>query len=197
MNKGRTLTIARALTRIKTIQAQLEDIAEKIGKYAAWNSEKRHPLGEMKGSLEKNHNQAKDEIQSLFQQFHDLKDQLIKLKNAVDQANLVTPITIGNQTMTINEALNYQRYIAQYVRMLASNYNAAVAKVGREVDAANQSLLSKDMDEDKRKAMMVQVLYLVPKERIKEIDAFLVEFMTELNGELNAVNAVTEILIEE
>lgn len=189
----RTLTIARALTRMKTIQAQLAHISGEIGKYSAVNDKKRHPLG-VKVDLKENHNVARIEVSSQFQQYMDLTQEFVTLKDAVDKANLVTPIIIGDKTMTINQALIYERSIKGYMSSLINSYNSSVAKVEKEVDQYNQSLTGVE-DADTRKALMAQVLYLVPPDKIKEINSFLVEFMTTLNGTLNEVNATTVISI--
>lgn len=40
------------------------------------------------------------------------------------------------------------------------------------------------------------MLYLVPIEKMDELDSFLVEFMTEIDGTLNEVNARTLIEVD-
>ena len=196
MSEQRKMTIARGLTRLKTIKAQLANIANQIGMYGAINNKVRHPLGEQKVALDKNHNQAIEAVNSLYQQFNDLKDEFLKIKLAIDKANLTTVITIGGKQMTIQEALIYRRDIQQYVQSLNHQYGRAVQQAQAQVDKYNNSLNTEGMDESTLKAVMADVLYLVPRERINEVNNFLVAFMTELDGVLNEVNAVTEITIE-
>lgn len=193
MSNERKMTIARGLTRLKTIKAQLGNIAYQIGEGGAISNKSRHPMGEQKASLDKNHKQAIEAINSLYQKFNDLTKEYIKIKLAIDKANMSTVISIGGKEMTIQEALIYRRDIQDYVQSLNSQYSRAVAKAQQDVDKHNRSLNTEGMDETTLKAVLADVLYLVPRERINEVNEFLVEFMTELDGTLNEVNALTEI----
>lgn len=193
MSNERKMTIARGLTRLKTIKAQLGNIAYQIGEGGAISNKSRHPMGEQKASLDKNHNQAIESINSLYQKFNDLTKEYIKIKLAIDKANMSTVISIGGKEMTIQEALIYRRDIQDYVQSLNAQYSRAVAKAQQDVDKHNRSLNTEGMDETTLKAVLADVLYLVPRERINEVNKFLVEFMTELDGTLNEVNALTEI----
>jgi hypothetical protein len=196
MSEQRKMTIARGLTRLKTIKAQLSNIANQVGQYGAINNKVRHPLGEQKASLDKNHNQAIDAVNALYQQFNDLIAEFTKIKLAIDKANLTTVITVAGKQMTIQEALIYRRDIQQYVQALNHQYGRAVQQAQAYVDKYNNGLNTEGMDEATLKAVMADILYLVPRERINEVNNFLVAFMTELDGVLNEVNAVTEITIE-
>jgi len=198
MSEQRKMTIARGLTRLKTIKAQLSNIANQIGVYGAISSASRHPLGDQKVPLNRNHNQAIEAVNSLYQQFDDLIKEFTKIKTAIDKANMSTYITVGGKTMTIQEALIYRRDIQPYVQALNSQYGRAVQKAENEVRSHNETINNKvkDLDESAIKALTAEVLYLVPRERMDGVNKFLVEFMTELDGTLNEVNAVTEIVVE-
>lgn len=191
----RKMTIARGLTRLKTIKAQLQSIASQIGVGGAINNKVRHQLGEQKVAVDKNHNQASEAVNSLYQQFNDLTAEFIRIKLAIDKANLTTVISIGGKEMLIQEALIYRRDVQQYVQSLNNQYGRAVNVAQNAVDKYNSGLNTEGMDENTLKAVMADVLYLVPRERINEVNKFLVEFMTELDGTLNEVNALTEISI--
>lgn len=196
MSGERKLTIARGLTRLKTIKAQLNSIADQIGRHGAISNKSRSPLGNQKATLERNHQQSIEVMNSLYQQFNDLVKEYIKIKLAIDRANMNTVISIGGKEMTIQEALIYRRDIQFYVQNLNSQYGRAVVAAQNAVDKYNSSINTEGMDESTVKAVMADVLYLVPRERIDEVNKFLVEFMTELDGTLNEVNAVTEIVVE-
>jgi hypothetical protein len=192
----RKLTIARALTRLKTSKAQLEQIAAQIQKYGAWTNKAFHPLGDVATKdLNINHKTAREKVQSLYQQFNDLTKEIVKLKVAIEKANLTTNITIGEgetaQTMTISEALNYRREVEKQVRQLTFSYNASVAAAQNNVNRYNQQWAN--ADESAKATLLSDVLYLVNPAEIKKHEDFLSAFMTELDGELNAINAVTEI----
>lgn len=189
----RKMTIARGLTRLKTIKAQLINISAQIGLGGAINNKARHPMGEQKGVLDKNHNQAIELVNSLYQQFDDLTKEFIKIKLAIDKANLYTVINIGGKQLAIQEALIYRRDILQYVQSLNNQYGRAVSSATQAVDQYNRNLNTEGMDEQTLRAVLADVIYLVPRERINNVNNFLVEFMAELDGTLNEVNAITEI----
>lgn len=196
MSNERKLTIARGLTRLKTIKAQLASIAIQIATNGAISNKARHPLGEQKAAIDKNHNQAVEAVNSLYQQFDDLTSEFIRIKLAIDKANLNTVISIGGKEMTIQEALIYRRDVQAYVQSLSNQYGRAVMSAQQAVDKHNNSLNTEGMDENTIKAVRADVLHLVPRERINEVNKFLVEFMTELDGTLNEVNALTEITVK-
>ena len=190
------MTIARAMTRRKTIKAQLEKITEDISKHAAINNKRLHILSDEKNDIKKNHREATEKIKSLFQQFDDLKANYIKLTLAINKANLETDIIIAEQTMKIAEALVYKNEIQQYLMNLKLAYQKVVTKATQDVNQFNQNMKTDGLSEEVKKAVLADVLYLVPTEKMDELDTFLVEFITEVDGTLNEVNARTMIEVD-
>ncbi|MFP3919673.1 hypothetical protein U5N28_17870 [Lysinibacillus telephonicus] len=190
------MTIARAMTRKKTIKAQLDKITEDISKHGAINNKRLHILSNEKSDIKKNHREATEKVKALFQQFHDLKDNYIKLTLAINKANLETEIIVAGKTLKIAEALIYKNDIQQYLSNLKTAYQQAVKKATREVDTFNQNLKTEGLSEQVKKEVLADVLYLVPIEKMDELDSFLVEFMTEIDGTLNEVNARTLIEVD-
>ena len=195
MSNERKMTIARGLTRLKTIKAQLVNISQQVTQYGAISNKVRHPLGGQRVSLEKNHSEAIAVVESLYQQFNDLTSEFMRIKLAIDKANLTTIVEIGGKSLTIQEALIYRRDIQSYVQSLSNGYGRAVQQAQNTVDKYNASQSTEGLDENTIKAVMADVLYLVPLNRVQEANKFIVEFMTELDGTLNEVNALTEIEI--
>lgn len=187
------MTIARAMTRRKTIKAQLNKITEDISKHGAINNKRLHILSNEKNDIKKNHREATEKIKSLFQQFHDLKENYIKLTLAINKANLETDIVIADQTMKITEALVYKNEVQQYLSDLKLAYQKVVKKATQDVDLFNQNMKTDGLSEQVKKDVLADVLYLVPTEKIDELDTFLIEFITEIDGTLNEVNARTVI----
>lgn len=190
------MTIARAMTRKKTIKAQLTKITEDIAKHGAINNKRLHILSDEKNDIKKNHREATDKVKSLFQQFHDLKENYIKLTIAINKANLETDIVIADKPMKIAEALVYKNDIQQYLAELKNAYQRVVKKATQDADAFNQNMKTDNLSEQVKKEVLADVLYLVPIEKIDELDTFLVEFITEIDGTLNEVNARTLIEVD-
>ena len=190
------MTIARAMTRKKTIKAQLIKITEDLSKYGAINNKRLHILSDEKSDIKKNHKEATEKVKSLFQQFHDLKENYVKLTVAINKANLETDIVISDKTMKIAEALVYKNEIQQYLYDLKHAYQKVVKKATQDVDLFNQNMKTDGLSEQVKKDVLADVLYLVPTEKIDELDAFLIEFITEIDGTLNEVNARTFIDVD-
>lgn len=189
----RKMTIARGLTRLKTIKAQLNNISQQIGQYGAWVDKQKHPLGDTNhNDIKKNHAQAREKVASLYQQFHDLKNEHIKIKLAIDKANMNTSIEVAGKIMTIHEALLYEREVASYISELTSAYKRSVSAAEQRVKLFNNQFNSVQEDNVKA-ALLADVSYLVSKDAIEELDKFTIEFLTEIDGIKNEVNALTEI----
>jgi hypothetical protein len=193
------MTIARGLTRIKTIHKQLIDIAQKISEYGAWNNQKKIPtIADTKKDIKINHAEAEAEVKSLYQQFHDLSNYGVKVKLAIEKANHETNIEIAGKTFTLAEALLYRRLIAPHVNNLINSYNAAVSRAESDVTRYNKPIVDNaNYDESKKRELQADILYLVPNEETKKLGTFNGEFLTELDGRLNEVNAVTTITVPD
>lgn len=190
------MTIARAMTRRKTIKAQLDKITEDISKHGAINNKRLHILSDEKNEIKKNHREATEKIKSLFQQFDDLKANYIKLTLAINKANLETDLIIAEKTMKIAEALVYKNEIQHYLMNLKLAYQKVVKKATQDVDQFNHNMKTDGLSEEVKKAVLADVLYLVSTEKMDELDTFLVEFITEIDGTLNEVNARTMIEVD-
>jgi IS1 family transposase len=195
----RVMTIARGLTRKKTIIAQLQKISSEVGTYGAWSNKEKHPYGDNKANVDKSHDQAQEKINSLYQQYNDLVEEYIKINLAIARTNEITKITIGNREMTIAQALMYKdakKGIAKYMNDFVKSYKTAVQSAQNRVDMHNNRYASalENLDEKAKNALVAQVSYLVPKEKVEELDQFLVEFVNEIDGELNAINAITPLI---
>jgi len=206
----RKMTIARGLTRIKTIQAQLATIVNNIEQYGAWVDKEKHPLGDTKlvndqAGLKRNHEQARQKLSSMWQQYEDLNSEWVKIQTAINRANDVTSITIGGKSMTVAEAkviedkiIGNPRKVNRTGVFIGQNmvraYQSAVANAEKAVRAYNQQY-NNVKDETVKAPLLADVLYLVDTGKANEYAAFINEFLVEFNATLNEVNAVTDITL--
>lgn len=193
----RTMSIKRGLTRLKTIKAQLNDISSKIRKYGAGSSKDKFDFVDTRTTRKKNHEEARKEVASLYQQFDDLVKEYSKIKKAINKANLETNITVGGKTMSIDDALTYQRHIQEYVRTLVNQYNRSVADAESKVNRYNIGVNVEGLSPAEREEELASIVYLVDPKSIKEKDKFLVEFLSELDGCIDESNVLTQIEILE
>lgn len=190
------ITVARAMTRKKTIKAQLDKITEDISQYGAINNKKLHILSDEKAEIKKNHREAQAKVEALYQQFHALKDNYIKLSLAINKSNLETDMIIADKPMKVAEALIYKNEVEHYLTKLKQAYTRVVSRATLEVDSYNKNMKTDGLSEQVKKEVLADVLYLVPQERINEVDKFLVEFITEIDSTLNEINATTLLEVD-
>jgi hypothetical protein len=190
------MTIKRGLTRIKTIKAQIERITKEIQDYATWNNKKNHPLGERNESREKQINQAEKTISSQFQKFNDLQKELLKIKFAIEKANISATISVNEQVMTLSEAIAYKQHLSALVDQMVNAYNYSVAKTTREVERYNEGIENANHSDAERKALLADIAYLAPKKELEKLSEFQHEFLAEIDGLLDEANATTKITIE-
>jgi hypothetical protein len=197
----RTMTIKRGMTRLKTIDGQLRSITEKIQQYGAVSDKHKHMLGDTTlpntpEGIKKNHEDARKAVESLYQQFHDLIEEYIKIKVAIDKANSETFIHVAGKRMSLREALMYKQRdgITHYMRDMVTAYNQSVAQAMRVVHTHNSQFNS--IPEDSRTPFLADIESMVNRERIVELDEFLVKFTSEVDGELDDAIISTPIVIE-
>jgi hypothetical protein len=197
----RTMTIKRGMTRLKTIDGQLRSITEKIQQYGAVSDKHKHMLGDTTlpntpEGIKKNHEDARRVVESLYQQFHDLIEEYIKIKVAIDKANSETFIHVAGKRMSLREALMYKQRdgITHYMRGMVTAYNQSVAQAMRVVHTHNSQFNS--IPEDSRTPFLADIESMVNRERIVELDEFLVKFTSEVDGELDDAIISTPIVIE-
>lgn len=208
MTEPRKMTIARGLTRIKTIEAQLTNIIRQIEQYAAWVNKEKHPLGDTNltnddAGLKRNHAQAAEKMASLWQSYLDLSNELVKIQTAINRANDTTMIQVAGETMTIAVAKVIEnRIIGQEGRStaglpgpgLVNAYRNAVAMADRAVKNYNAQF-NNVKDEQVKKEAMADIAYMLPAFKVEHYANFINEFRVEFNATLNEVNAVTEITV--
>lgn len=190
----REMTIARGLTRLKTIKAQLHSITDTFNSYSAYNNKKKHPLGDNKENVEKTHNKAQEEINSLYQQYNDLIKEYKCIKTAIDRTNMFTKVSISGEEMTIYEALLYKREVLDFKNGLLNSFKSSINKAQKDVENYNKQFVN--ANEELKKIVFADVSYLINKNKMDEVNKFIVEFITEIDGTLNEINALTKLMFD-
>ena len=193
----RTISVKRALTRTKTIVAQLDVISDKIRNYGAISSKVKSTLVDTRLPLSENHKQAEAEMQSLYQQHRDLIAEYTKLKKTIAISNLTETITVGGKTMTIFEALLMENNVRSYMSRLVTSFRNVARTAENEVAGYNATTQKKaELTAAELEIMQADVLYLVPRKDIEETERFLQEFAVELHGLIDESNVLTILEID-
>ncbi|MDD2230586.1 MAG: hypothetical protein PHY48_14465 [Candidatus Cloacimonetes bacterium] len=193
----RKMTIARGMTRLKTLTAQIENCLNDMQRYAAGNTKTISPASNQK-DVKSNHPEVSKLMASTMQQFQDLCAAKTKLKLAIDAANASTVITVAGRTFTIAEALvlrNAKTGVMQHYERAAAVLAYAVSNANTEVIRYNQQY-SKITDAEALATLVADVAYFVKAEDITKLRDFTTVFRAEIEGTLNEVNAITEINLD-
>lgn len=196
------MTIKSAMTRCKTIQGQVGHIIDKVQKYSVMNDKQKHLMGDTKlpntpEGLRQNHDQARKEMESVFQQFTDLTTEYTKLKCAIDMANSTTTIVVANRTMTLREALtlkvNQKDGVVTFYKSLLQAYAGSVRNAQQEVRAYNQQYAN--ASDDVKSLVIADIESLIDAKKIEELNQFVIDFINEVDGALDTANISTLIEI--
>lgn len=192
----RPITIKKGMTYIKTATKRLERIIKQLEEYGAWDSKSKIPLVNTDGALETNHNKAKEEIKSLLQAFFDLTAEIELTREAMDRTNLAATITVAGKTMTIQRALILRRLTQPFYKQLKSAYTKAVKVATTKVDLYNNNVvaLNKDATPDAVEALKAQIEVFIPRATVENVENFLAEFLQEVDGTLDDINAVQPLI---
>lgn len=189
----RKMTIARGLTRLKTIKAQIAQNNEVLNGSCV-SSKKKSNLADMKLDLPENHRKAKEVVQSSLQSNEALFQEFVKIKTAISKANLVTLITVGGKTMTVAEAMALRQDVSNMMQQTVNAYSNSLNRVNVEVQRYNDSLMGNaNLSAEDRKLMTADTVSFIPFDVMSEMNGFIHVFMAEVDGTLNEVNALTEI----
>jgi hypothetical protein len=148
------------------------------------------------GALETNHNKAKAEVQALLQSLFDLTAEIELTREAMDRTNLATTITVAGKTMTIQRALILRRLTAPFYKSLRTAYNKTVKVATANVDKYNVSVavMNKDAQAAEVEALKAQLEVFIPRTTVDNVENFLAEFLQEVDGALDDVNAVQPLI---
>lgn len=127
-----TMSITRAITRIKTIEKQLNQL---VDSQFVTTLTKREV-----DNVTETYQEVLNKTKSNFDQFNDLFTELNRLKEAVRKSNEVTKVTIGGEELTVADALVYKNTIIH-----RSNFLDTITRENRTADSrVEQSKINAD-----------------------------------------------------
>lgn len=209
-----TYTITRALTRVKTLSAQLEELGSTSGKniikYIGTVLESRK-------ETEITKNYIKD-AEANFNSFNDLFKELAAIKNAIKLSNSQTKITLNGETLTVSEAITlkeiinvkrnfYRELLSQYercTRSVESAENDIEEKARRNVEKiSNENTSTGEAYTNLLDAARVSVIKdtrltivgITNVEKLREEYNKIETFFEEIDFKLSESNAVTTITL--
>jgi hypothetical protein len=169
------MKLIEAMKKMRVIEKRMARKMGSINAYAALVSSEK-PYFESESAQKK-------EVQSLIQANHDLMEEYLNLKRAVEITNLVTTVTIEGLTESISAFLVIKRKFAQ---MMVNTYGAL------NDDAAAQRLRQTPPVEGQR----LHVIRLYDeKDKLENMRKWM-DIYEAIDAKLEVVNATTD-LVEE
>lgn len=169
------ITITEALAEIPTILKRIEKKREFVQSFLYRQSAVRDPHEKDGGSSEL--------IERERQAIVDLENRIIAIRNAIQNANQVNEITIGNQTRTINEWLIWRREVASGSKAFNGAIAAALKALRNE--AMKKGLGVSDQD----KGYSADYIVNVNEKKLAETIENLEDTLGKLDGQLSLNNA--------
>ena len=200
------ISITRALTRVKVIEKQLEQLS--YDKYV------RSVLEQDKDK--KQSEDFKSESKSNFDKFNSLFDESVALQKAIRKSNEDTLVRISGKEMTVSEALilksliEYKQQLLSNIRDQNSNANNEIEKAETQIESKAQSFVQSLKTENQsqiddamkvgrlsatKELRKVRLTGLNVEQILKEDLEFVQEFLVEVDYVLSESNATTLIEI--
>lgn len=182
------MLIQEGMSELKIINKKLERLKKEIAKFSVWNNKKTHPLGKV-GTDEYSKKEAEKKMQSKLQSYRDLMDRYMEIKIAIKKTNLETNIEVGDNKMSIAEALVIKDFLADYQHDLVRSLVNSENRANREIENYNNNLPS-----DAEEVNMAKIWYLIDPESTEDINDFLDEFTEKVDSKLQIANATTHLI---
>lgn len=202
-----TISIARALVELKTLDSRINKITNSTQWIVYKTKNKNHNLNE---------DEYKKNTLAEFQSLNDLISRRDKLKNAIMKSNSVTEVEVGGNKMTVGQAIEYKntieykqsllqklKYQRQQVTVDVENHKQ---KVQIKIDDNVKVICGKDTKPDENviksvsdgitKGDPVEVFDPLGLDKvIKELETSIEDFRANVDYVLSESNALTTITV--
>jgi hypothetical protein len=175
------MTITEALAEIKTIQKRIQKKREFVAQYLARHNSWRDPLEKSGGSVVA--------IREARQAIGDLHERVVELRLAINRANSLTEVSVGNEIRTISAWIVWKREVAPL-------YGAALNDTSKRIQQLRTKAQKEGVPIAKNESEAVGendlIIHIDEQELATQIEAH-EEIMGTLDGQLSLKNATTSI----
>lgn len=206
---AQTISITRALTRIKTNKDQLNNLENE-----------KYVVSELAVEVDSKRVKAfKANSQSNFDKAKSLVAESVALQQAIRKSNLETKVTIANEEMTVSEAIirkdlaSYQRDIFSTIRSQSMRADSQIEDADSKIEQKAREFVERLKTNEDNKDQLDRAFELGRQSAERElkrvkvagfnVDSFLVEeldrlnqFLQEVDYVLSESNAVTMIEVD-
>lgn len=194
-----TITVAKALTKLKIINRRISDLIEEVVKAMPTHS-KTCSLIVSERDINRNHKEAVQVILNKLAAIKGLQKYYVVLNSNILKSNLETVITSEYWgELTVAQALTYCANINVQYKMLDDGVRKAMAQAETLANNYNRSVFPQGIqgNQDEIKQIMAQPVLLIDADTANAIKLDKEVVYTELNDLINQSNAVTTIPLPE
>lgn len=181
-----SITITEALAEIKTIGKRLDKKREAVIQNIGRDSRLKDPL-----------ENSVDFVKRERQAIHDLERRIVAIRSAIQRSNLTTTCTVGDNTYTVQEWLNFRREIAanrqRFLTSLAASIRQIRDKVQREGGRVSFAAAAAAVTTIEGEKKPVEILIHLDEKELFSDQEGLEKVLGELDGKLSLLNATTLI----
>lgn len=207
MQQENQISITRALSELKTLDARIQRLTESRWVAMAINKKVSHTVNQQDFSVT---------VKATKQQLTDLMERRNKIKCAIVQSNAVTKVTIGSTEYTVAEAIERKNTVQQEEALVHVLHNQ-LFKVNAEVEKHNMvannqlnTLLGQMVSKEatvaqesidalstsfREQNFAVLVDPLGVETLVEELQESISEFKMNVDFSLSEINAVTKITV--
>lgn len=194
-----TITVAKALTKLKIINRRVSDLIEEVVKAMPTHS-KTCSLIVSERDINRNHKEAVQVILNKLAAIKGLQKYYVVLNSNILKSNIETVITSEYWgELTVAQALTYCASINVQYKMLDDGVRKAMAQAETLANNYNRSVFPQGIqgNQDEIKQIMAQPVLLIDADAAQAIKLDKEVVYTELNDLINQSNAVTTIPLPE
>lgn len=174
-------TITEALADIKTSLARIEKKRAQVVVFLGRDSRLRDPMEKEGGSAEF----VRRERQSI----KDLQEKIVKIRSAIQAANLSIKLTIEGTERTLSEWLNWRREISENEKKHLQTMSSHLATLRQRAIQQGQRVTETAPDVTMTGDLIVAVSEVALAEEIDKME----NVLGQLDGRLSLLNATTTI----
>lgn len=176
------LTITEALAEVKTIKARVEKKHANVLRYFGRHSNVKDPLEKDGGSVAF--------IKAERQGIEDLLARWVRIRTAIQQANVSTKATVAGLERSVADWLNWRREIAPVQKAHVASFINGIQNARNEAKKQGVAMVEKETGQ------APEIVICINEQEVAVLSESLETTLGELDGKLSLINATTVIDVE-
>lgn len=181
-----TYTITEALADLKTIGKRLEKKRAAVTPYLWRQDGLKDPLAKEEGG-------SAGFVARERQAIEDLEERVVHIRTAIQQVNLITPLTVQGEGHTIMEWLNWRKEISASQVAFIKTLRTEVLTIRKTAQSKGVAVVGPGVTPEKSQDILVNVDEAALVREAERLELVL----GELDGKLSLLNATTMVTVPD